>query len=249
MTKLEKIDEMIREFNSGASEGISEKKLIDAIERVLADEKTFDNEKELSVKCKQGTLKAYIDDDGAGVPAAGIMLIPNGIDVPVDLAYVKEDDKSTDLLAMLYGDVFQEDYTDLAEIKRKDIVKAFDYENSPSLEEALSKAEYHYVGLGSEKDFKRYEVSFKRNIIPERLRELADVTDVAEENNLHFLSYPDDALLVHFKDYGDKGTLVVNLIMPDNRVGYSAEVSLATPYYDIAKEAVRETRSKGNERE
>ena len=146
MNKIEKIEEIIREYNNGA-EKVSAEKIIEGISNVLDDDRSYDNNDTLTVSTPAGNLCAYVGVDNDN-PSVGLYLVPKGSDgAIVDLSYVevkgeelmkaynkskKSGEKITaeDVCLYTYADPYIEDFTQRNIIKRDDIVKALEIEET-----------------------------------------------------------------------------------------------------------------------
>ncbi len=146
MNKLEKIEEIIREYNNGGEE-ISAEEIIKSIGNVLDDDRTYGTNDTLTVSTPAGDLCAYIGGDKDN-PSVGLYLIPEGSDgAIVDLSYVevkgeelmkaynesnKNGEKITaeDVCLYTYADPYTEDFTQKNIIKRDDIAKALEIEEN-----------------------------------------------------------------------------------------------------------------------
>ena len=131
MTKLEKIAEIIREYSNGAEEDVTAEDVLEGIRTVLDDTKNFEDE--IRVETDAGTLIGYKGTD-PGNPSVGIMLKPKGEDFEFDLAYAEvkgeelrnvenSTEEEGDVTLYTYGDVFTEDYTSKAIIRRKAVIE------------------------------------------------------------------------------------------------------------------------------
>lgn len=126
MTKLDKIKEIIREYENGSD--VSALDIICGIENVL-DDSTF--EEELCVDTPAGTLYAFLgaDPDNKGI-GIGLKV---GDDV-IDLCYAETKEEALlnqnygetleDVFVYNYDNVFSEEYTRETVIKGKDVSKA-----------------------------------------------------------------------------------------------------------------------------
>lgn len=92
----------------------------------------------------------------------------------------------------------------------------------------LRDAEYKNATVTGIDDCNRYEIQFKDGIIPDELKRYADETDIAQENHLHFISYPDECLLAHLKvQFDGEMSIVLNALSVTNDVIASVEVDLS----------------------
>ena len=146
MTKLEKIDEILREYDSGAD--VDAEDVLNGIRNVLDDDRTYEKEHSASdalgsavrIETPAGELCAYIGSDETN-PSVGIYLVPKGSDGEIiDLAYAevkgeelaKEDGVSLeDVSLYTYADPYHDNCTQKNVIKRSDVVKALEIEEKP----------------------------------------------------------------------------------------------------------------------
>lgn len=150
MTKLEKIREILREYENGTDSSVDAQNILKGINNVL-DDPTFtehetDEMRGYDVMRKEtpaGELCAFVSGDPDN-PAVGIYLTPKGGDGEIiDLAYAevkgeelmeihnendREREKLTaeDVCLYTYADPYTEDFTQRNIIKRDDIVKALE---------------------------------------------------------------------------------------------------------------------------
>lgn len=148
MTKLEKIREILREYENGADSSVDTSVILSGITNVLNDPIFTEHETDKMRGCDimrketpAGELCALVSADPDN-PAVGIYLIPkDGDGTIIDLAYAevkgeelmeihneREREKLTaeDVCLYTYADPYTEDYTQRNIIKRDDVVKALE---------------------------------------------------------------------------------------------------------------------------
>lgn len=147
MTKLDKIEEIIREYENGVDSSIDASDILEGIKNVL-DDPTFTKEAPnyanandtFRIDSPAGELCAYVGAD-IDNPSVGIYLMPkNGDGTIVDLAYAEvkgkeltdiskeqgEDIGYEDVSLYTYADPYTEDYTQKNVIKRQDVIAALE---------------------------------------------------------------------------------------------------------------------------
>lgn len=141
------------------------------------------------------------------------------------------------------GDISAEEVIDsiegvIAENNRDYDQEFYEERYAEYIKDALKAATYQRI-IHPEDTFNRYDVIFHDGIVPTELKEKCDVTDIAEKHNLHFLSYPDDDLVVHLKDYDYKAILSVTL---KNSKGplYTVDVTVNPAYLDMIHDKIKE---------
>ena len=154
MTKLDKIEEIIREYENGVDSSIDASDILEGIKNVLDDpiftietSESHDSESEtLRIDSPAGELCAYVGADPDN-PAVGIYLMPkDGNGTIVDLAYAEvkgkeltdiskeqgEDIGYEDVSLYTYADPYTEEFTQKNVVKRNDIVKALEIDDDIS---------------------------------------------------------------------------------------------------------------------
>lgn len=150
MTKIEKIEEIIREYENGVDSAINAIDILEGIKNVLDDPTFTEHETDekrgcgiLRTETPAGELRVYISPDPDN-PAVGIWLAPKGGDGRIiDLAYAevkgeelmeihneREREKLTaeDVCLYTYADPYSEEFTQRNIIKREEIVQALEIE-------------------------------------------------------------------------------------------------------------------------
>lgn len=148
MTKLDKIEEIIREYENGANDSISASDILEGIKNVLDDpiftietsESHYNESETLRIDSPAGELCAYVGADPDN-PAVGIYFMPkDGDGTIVDLAYAEvkgkeltdiskeqgEDIGYEDVSLYTYADPYSEEYTQKNIIKRQDVIEALE---------------------------------------------------------------------------------------------------------------------------
>jgi len=136
MTKLDKIEEILREYNNGSN--ISAEAVLSGIENVMNDPEFTKGDDTLRIETPAGELCAFVGVDMDN-PSVGIYLMPEGGNgTIIDLAYAEvkgeeladiEDIGYKDVTLYTYADPYTEDFTQRNIIKRDDVVKALEIEN------------------------------------------------------------------------------------------------------------------------
>ena len=139
MNKIEKIEEIIREYENGCDSSIDALDILEGIKNVI-DDPTFTNE--IYTETPAGKLCACINSD-PHCPSVSMYLMPKSSDTILDLAYAEvkgeelmeafnesEDVKLApeDVCLYTYADPFVEEYTQRSIIKREDVIKALEIE-------------------------------------------------------------------------------------------------------------------------
>ena len=139
MTKLEKIEEILREYDNGVDASIDALDILEGIKNVMNDpcfpeNNIKDNDNILRIKTSAGELCAFVGTDEFN-PSVGIYLMPEGGDGSIiDLAYAEvkgdecreKDEGEQDVSLYTFADPWTEDYTAKNIIKRADVVKALE---------------------------------------------------------------------------------------------------------------------------
>ena len=130
MTKLEKISEMLREYENGCE--VSEKDLIEGIKFVVEDDEDFYDREAASIETPAGLLKAGTFPYASG-PTAFISLVPKGSESEIMLVFAEthrkeilcEGESEEDLFVFTYSDPnFGSECTSKEVVKRSEVVNA-----------------------------------------------------------------------------------------------------------------------------
>lgn len=129
MTKIEKIEEIIREYENGTDTDMNASDVLKGIENVINDYRSFDDNI-LRLNTPAGELCVSVMDDGLSF-SSSIYLVPeNGDGETIDIAYAEVKNKagSKDVEVSVYEDPATDDPTKEFTIARTDVAKALGIE-------------------------------------------------------------------------------------------------------------------------
>ena len=134
MTQLEKIHEIIREYENGSD--ISAEDVLRGIQNVL--DNTRDYRQEVRIETPAGTLCAYVGPDTDN-PNVGLYLIPDGSNDEIDIAIaeckgeelLEEGENPKNISVYTYSDVTTDEWHDKFVLAREDVASALGIEEKP----------------------------------------------------------------------------------------------------------------------
>ena len=150
MTKLEKIEEILREYENGLDSALDALDILEGIKTVI-DAPDISYDIEVKADSPAGELIAYAGHDPEN-PSVGIYFAPKGGDGAIcDLALAEvkgkeladiakeqgEDIGLKDISLYTYADPYTEDYTHKNIIKRKDVEEALGLEKQKESKEGI----------------------------------------------------------------------------------------------------------------
>ena len=159
MTQLEKIEEILREYENGSD--VSAEDVLEGIKNVLEDTETY--RQQVSVDTPAGKLCAYIDPN-EDHPGVVLCMIPEGWNYELDICVaeckgeelLKEGENPKDVSVYNWTDVTSEEWQTKFILKREDIVQ---YKND--------------IDINSE--IKRIYTEIRQEYLPENIDEIADL--------------------------------------------------------------------------
>ena len=126
MTKLEKIEEMLREYDNGCDSSIKPEDILEGIRNVISDH-SLDRYEQASIQTSAGKLVVFTDNSDN---SAGIWLVPEeeSGDV-VELAHANANGQ--DVVLYTYEDIVNEECVETV-FRHEDIMQALGMEEAQS---------------------------------------------------------------------------------------------------------------------